>query len=78
MRPPADDYAGSLALLFDRTLKLEKKARVAAGEIKEGENNTTHVAWRTGRLQTQLTQHQNILMQMRGLLDTEIVARIPT
>ncbi|CAH1453094.1 unnamed protein product [Lactuca virosa] len=57
--PPPGDYSGSLALLFDRTLKLEKQEREASREINEGENNTTHVAWRVGRLETQLTHHQN-------------------
>ncbi|CAI9263429.1 unnamed protein product [Lactuca saligna] len=51
-------------------------ARVSAREIKEGENNTTHLAWRAGRLETQLTQHQNALTEMRGLLDAEIATRM--
>ncbi|CAH1443965.1 unnamed protein product [Lactuca virosa] len=74
--PPPGDYCGSLALLFNHTLKLEKQVRLVSREIKERENNTTHVSWIAGRLETQLTQHQNTLMEMRGLLDTQIAARI--
>ncbi|CAI9260545.1 unnamed protein product [Lactuca saligna] len=76
VRPPPNDHVGSLSGLFDHVLKLEKQARVSAREIKEGENNTTHLAWRAGRLETQLTQHQNALTEMRGLLDAEIATRM--
>ncbi|CAH1441041.1 unnamed protein product [Lactuca virosa] len=46
VRPPPTDDRGSLALLFERTIKLEKQARVMSSEIKVPENNTTHIAWR--------------------------------
>lgn len=76
MHPSTTDDSGSLALLFDHTLKLEKQERVMSSEIKVVENHTTHVACRVGRIETQLTQYQNTLTKMHGLLDTEVASRM--
>jgi hypothetical protein len=81
VHPPPSDYAGSLRVLFDRTLKLEKQVRVSAREIKEEENNTTNVAWRVGRLETQLTRPWNILIGCVGYSTRRLLLRcnrIPT
>lgn len=47
-----------------------------SSEIKVVENHTTHVAWRVGRIETQLTQYQNTLTKMHGLLGTEVASRM--
>ncbi|CAI9294061.1 unnamed protein product [Lactuca saligna] len=52
-----------------------KQGRMLAREMK-GENHTRHVTWRNRRLENQLTQNQNTLMEMQRLLDTVIAVRM--